>query len=92
MGTPEMNQTYNHDFAASQAAGVYVSSISGEKSIEWAEVTEKWQLHDIKKYLFALKSREKAHIVAERMTGIWTQLAVQEVIEPVVYEKNGDVA
>lgn len=92
MGIPEMNQTYNQNLAASQAAGVYVSSFSGEKSIEWADVTEKWRLLDIKKYLFALKSREKAHIVAENMTGAWTQLAVQEMIEPIVYETNGSVA
>ena len=92
MGTPEMNQTYKQDFAASQAAGFYTSSISGEKSIEWAEVTEKWRLLDIKNYLFALKSREKAHIVAEILTGLWIQLAVQEMIEPIVYEKNGNVA
>lgn len=92
MGTPEMNQTYKQDFAALQAAGFYTSSISGEKSIEWAEVTEKWRLLDIKNYLFALKSREKAHIVAECMTGTWIQLAVQEMIKPIVYEKNGNVA
>ena len=92
MGAPERNQTYKQDFAATQAAGVYVSSISGEKSVEWAEITEKWRLLDIKNYLFALKSREKAHIVAESLTGTWIQLAVQEMIEPVVYEKNGEVA
>lgn len=87
-----MKPTYNSNVAVPQtvAMGVYVNL--WDNPVEESEVIEKWRILDIKKYLFATKSREKALIVAERMVGIWTQYALLEMVDPVVYEKNGDVA
>lgn len=92
MGEPQMKPTYNPNVAVSQTAamGVYVNL--WDNPVKESDVIEKWQLLDIKRYLFATKSREKALIVAERMVGIWTQYALLGMVEPVVYEKNGDVA
>jgi hypothetical protein len=92
MGDPQMKPTYNPNVAVSQTAamGVYVNL--WDNPVEESEVIEKWRILDIKKYLFATKSREKALIVAERMVGIWTQYALLEMVEPVVYEKNGEIA
>lgn len=87
-----MNQTYNQDVAVPQTANFSMSFSFGEKPVEWSDVTQKWQLLDIKKYLLACKSKEKALVIAERMTGIWTQLVIMEMVEPVVYEKNGNIA
>jgi hypothetical protein len=92
MGEPQMKPTYNPNVAVSQTAamGMYVNL--WDNPVEESEVIEKWRILDIKKYLFATKSREKALIVAERMVGIWTQYALLEMVETVVYEKNGEIA
>lgn len=89
MTPPKKLTDFNPESTTAQTVEMDLSAILGDNTVELKDVTKRWQLIDIKRYLISQKTKEKALIAAERMTGLWIQAAAFDRVPTEMRDDNG---